>query len=361
MAFIEIAEIGKHFGAFRALTDINLTIAEREFVTFLGPSGCGKTTMLRTLAGFFVPDHGTIHVGGQLMSSPDAAVPPEQRRMGMVFQNYAVWPHMSVFDNVAFGLRIAKVPRPEISERVARVLDAVGLQGLEQRHPGQLSGGQLQRVALARSLVVEPSILLLDEPLSNLDAKLRERMRTEIKTLQRRTGITFIYVTHDQAEAMALSDRIVVFNKGAVQQVGTPREVYDRPANLFVADFMGVVNKLTGTIVGKDGDRAHVRVGRQVIAAQTSDALNGASEVTVAIRPEAIGFGKPASGAASNILKGVVVESAFLGNIVDHHVDVDGALVRVQGDRHHSYAPGDPIELSVPVAECVAMPNDSSQ
>src|SRR5262245_38160863 len=219
MAFIEIRDIAKAFGSFRALKDINLDIAEKEFVTFLGPSGCGKTTMLRTLAGFLAPNRGTIHVGGQLFSSPEGMVPPEQRRMGMVFQNYAVWPHMTVLENVAFGLRIAHVDRRQVEERVGRVLEAVGLAGLEQRHPGQLSGGQQQRVALARSLVVEPSILLLDEPLSNLDAKLRERMRIELKALQRRMGITFIYVTHDQAEAMALSDRIVVFNQGEVQQI----------------------------------------------------------------------------------------------------------------------------------------------
>src|SRR5262245_29678343 len=200
MAFIEIRQLGKAFGSLRALTDINLDIAEEEFVTFLGPSGCGKTTMLRTLAGFLTPDRGTIHVGGRELSSPVRVVPPEQRRMGMVFQNYAVWPHMNVYENVAFGLRIAKVEPRAIEERVARVLAAVGLTGLERRHPGQLSGGQQQRVALARSLVVEPSILLLDEPLSNLDAKLRERMRVELKALQRRMGITFIYVTHDQAE-----------------------------------------------------------------------------------------------------------------------------------------------------------------
>ena len=189
--------------------------------------------------------------------------------MGMVFQNYAVWPHMSVFENVAFGLRLQKLARAEIAERVARMLAAVGLEGLEQRHPGQLSGGQQQRVALARSLVVEPSILLLDEPLSNLDAKLRERMRTELKTLQRRTGITFVYVTHDQAEAMALSDRIVVFNKGTVQQVGTPREVYERPANLFVADFMGLVNKLPGTLIERsEGERCACAIGGQTIEAR---------------------------------------------------------------------------------------------
>jgi iron(III) transport system ATP-binding protein len=361
MAFIDIAGIDKRFGSFQALSGVNLVIAKQEFITFLGPSGCGKTTMLRTLAGFLTPDNGTIQVAGSLLSSPQAVVPPEQRRMGMVFQNYAVWPHMSVFENVAFGLRIEKIARAKLEERVAHVLSAVGLEGLERRHPGQLSGGQQQRVALARSLVVEPAILLLDEPLSNLDAKLRERMRTELKTLQRRTGITFIYVTHDQAEAMALSDRIVVFNKGAVQQVGTPRDVYERPANLFVADFMGLVNKIPGTLIEHRGATARVRVGAQTIDAQMSKELNDAAgPVTVAIRPEAIrlGGGDPATG--DNILSGTVVESAFLGNIVDLQVDVGGMLVRVQGDRQLTYEPGASVNLTVPVAECVAMRRDLS-
>jgi iron(III) transport system ATP-binding protein len=358
MAFIEISAISKRFGAFQALRDVSLSVAEREFVTFLGPSGCGKTTMLRTLAGFHAPDLGTIHVGDRLMSSPQAVMPPEMRRMGMVFQNYAVWPHMSVFDNVAFGLRVARVAGAEIGTRVARMLEAVGLQGLERRHPGQLSGGQLQRVALARSLVVEPSILLLDEPLSNLDAKLRERMRGEIKTLQRRTGITFIYVTHDQAEALALSDRIVVFNKGVVQQVGTPRDVYERPANLFVADFMGLVNKLPGVVIGRTGDRARVRIGRQVIDARINDALGAAGEVTVAIRPEAIALGRADPPIEINVLAGTVIESAFLGNIVEHQVDIGAGLLRVQGSPRHDLVPGETVELSVPVAECVAMQDD---
>ena len=358
MAFIEISAISKSFGSFQALRDISLSVAEQEFVTFLGPSGCGKTTMLRTLAGFHAPDSGTIHVADRLMSSPQAIVQPEMRRMGMVFQNYAVWPHMSVFDNVAFGLSVTRVPRAEIRTRVARMLEAVGLQGLERRHPGQLSGGQLQRVALARSLVVEPSILLLDEPLSNLDAKLRERMRAEIKTLQRRTGITFIYVTHDQAEALALSDRIVVFNRGVVQQVGTPRDVYERPANLFVADFMGLVNKLSGTIVGRNGDRTRVQIGQQVIEARINGTPEVAGEVTVAIRPEAIALGKADSAIETNFLTGTVVESVFLGNIVEHHIDIGGRLLRVQGSRRHALAPGETVELSVPVAECVAMQND---
>src|SRR5215468_678938 len=289
MAFINIVGIDKRFGRLAALLAVDLAVEEREFITLLGPSGCGKTTMLRLLAGFLVPDAGRIELAGRRISSPQGVLPPEQRRMGMVFQNYAVWPHMSVFENVAFGLRIAKVGRGEITARVARVLGAVGLDGLEARHPGQLSGGQQQRVALARSLVVEPTILLLDEPLSNLDAKLRERMRGELKTLQRRTGITFIHVTHDQAEAMALSDRIVVFNKGCVQQVGTPREVYERPANLFVADFMGLVNKLRGILIERRGEEGSVRIGEQTIGVRLSDGLNGGGRaITIAIRPEAI-------------------------------------------------------------------------
>ena len=231
----------------RAISEVDITIAQKEFITFLGPSGCGKTTTLRLLAGFLAPDSGRITVAGEILSSPDRVVPPEQRRMGMVFQNYAVWPHMSVMENIAFGLRYTDFDRREHKARIERVVAAVGLEGLEDRHPAQLSGGQQQRVALARSLVVEPSILLLDEPLSNLDAKLRERMRFELKALQRRTGITFIYVTHDQSEAMVLSDRIAVFHSGKVQQVGTPREIYERPANLFVADFMGLVNKVART------------------------------------------------------------------------------------------------------------------
>jgi iron(III) transport system ATP-binding protein len=360
MRFIEIAGIDKRFGSFHALASVNLAIDAQEFVTLLGPSGCGKTTMLRTLAGFLAPDAGTIHVDGRLLSSPQALVAPEQRRMGMVFQNYAVWPHMSVFENVAFGLRIAKLARSQIAERVKHILAAVGLEGLESRHPGQLSGGQQQRVALARSLVMEPAILLLDEPLSNLDAKLRERMRTELKTLQRRMGITFFYVTHDQAEAMALSDRVVVFDKGRVQQVGTPREVYERPANLFVADFMGLVNKLPGALISGGEAGAQVRIGEQTIRVQLGWGLGGASgPVTVAIRPEAIRFGKGGQEGDCNVLRGTLIESSFLGNIVDHHVDVGGLLVRVQGDRTRSLAAGTAVDLSIPVAECVAMRTES--
>ena len=353
---ISIAGLSKRFGAFQALRDINLDIEARQFVTFLGPSGCGKTTLLRLLAGFLAPDQGTIRVADRQLSGSATVVPPEERGMGMVFQNYALWPHMTVSENVAFGLRVARTPKADIAPRVARALDAVGLAGMGARHPGQLSGGQQQRVALARSLVVEPDILLLDEPLSNLDAKLREHMRGELKSLQRRAGITFIYVTHDQAEAMALSDRIVVFDRGVVQQVGTPREVYERPANLFVADFMGLVNKLPGTLAA-GGKGPVVRLaGRTLavtLATPATDGLTTNDAVTVAIRPEAIRFGPGAAG--DNTLNGTVVEVVFLGNLIDYQIDLGGLLLRVQGTRWDSYAQGAAVTLNVPINECVAL------
>jgi iron(III) transport system ATP-binding protein len=357
MTHIVIENLNKSFGRHHVLKDVNLEIAEKEFVTLLGPSGCGKTTTLRLLAGFLTPDEGEIRVGGQLLSSPRSTVPPERRRMGMVFQNYAIWPHMSVFDNVAFGLRLAKLGRGEIRERVTRVLAAIGLDGLEGRHPAELSGGQQQRVALARSLVVEPSILLLDEPLSNLDAKLRERMRSELKSLQRRTGITFVYVTHDQAEAMALSDRIAVFHQGALQQYGRPREIYERPANLFVADFMGIVNRLSGEIVDRADGRLRVRVGDHVLAAVGPAAAEGAAHhVTLAIRPESVRLGATATDPPGNRLEGTVVEATFLGNIVDYQIDAGGLLLRVQADRHVVQEVGSRVHLTIPIEECVAMP-----
>jgi iron(III) transport system ATP-binding protein len=355
MAHILIENLNKSFGRHHVLRNFNLEIQEKEFVTLLGPSGCGKTTTLRLLAGFLTPDEGEIRVGGQLLSSPRATVPPERRRMGMVFQNYAVWPHMSVFDNVAFGLKLARIGRAAIGERVGRVLAAVGLEGLEGRHPAQLSGGQQQRVALARSLVVEPSILLLDEPLSNLDAKLRERMRGELKSLQRRTGITFVYVTHDQAEAMALSDRIAVLHDGVLQQYGRPREIYERPANLFVADFMGIVNRLPGEIVERRDGQLRVRVGDHVLAATGPAAdESSARAVTLAIRPESVRLGKP--DGPGNCLDGSVVEATFLGSIVDYQIDVGGLLLRVQADRHVVQEVGSKVQLSIPIEECVAMP-----
>src|SRR6516165_1285564 len=256
MAGITIRGLSKSFdardGEVAAVDGIDLDIADNSFVTLLGPSGCGKTTTLRLIAGYIIPDRGTIEVGGRLLSSPGGVVPPESRRMGMVFQNYAVWPHKTVFENVVFGLKLRRMAAADAKKKVAEALALVNLSGL--------SGGQQQRVALARSLVVEPDILLLDEPLSNLDAKLRERMRTELKELQRRTGITFVYVTHDQAEALALSDAIAVMHAGRVQQFGTPFAVYAHPANRMVADFMGLVNLLPGVVRALHNGRGAIEI-----------------------------------------------------------------------------------------------------
>jgi iron(III) transport system ATP-binding protein len=335
MAAIDIAGVTKRFGDTVAVRALSLPVADREFVTLLGPSGCGKTTLLRLIAGFMAPDAGTIRVGEAVLSTPTSVVPPERRGMGMVFQSYAVWPHKTVFDNVAFGLQVRRVARAEIRARVARVLELVNLAGLDARYPGELSGGQQQRVALARSLVVEPAILLLDEPLSNLDAKLRERMRWELKDVQRRTGITFVYVTHDQSEALALSDRIAVMHAGELQQYGTPREVYTRPANRTVADFMGLVNLIPAR-VRRPGPSGLVALGGEhLVEVALPPGVADGTEVTVAVRPERLRIAPLAPGAAPvpGTVSGKIAELTFLGNMADCHVVLDdGTRVRVQVD-----------------------------
>ena len=332
MAGIAIEHVTKRFGGVSAVSHLSLEIGDREFVTLLGPSGCGKTTLLRLIAGFMAPDEGVIRVGSTALSTPTAVVPPERRGMGMVFQNYAVWPHKTVYQNVAFGLEVRKVGRAETETRVGRVLELVNLAGLERRYPNQLSGGQQQRVALARSLVVEPGILLLDEPLSNLDAKLRERMRWELKELQRRTGITFVYVTHDQSEAMALSDRIAVMHAGEIIQVGVPREVYARPVNRIVADFMGLVNLIAGRVVRVGGDAGVVAVGGEhPIGVPVPPGMTAGQAVQVAIPPESLRLISASSADGAGAVPGRVVEVTFLGNIVDCHATLDdGTRVRIQ-------------------------------
>jgi len=337
MAGIQIERVTKRFGTVTAVRSLTLEIRDREFVTLLGPSGCGKTTLLRLIAGFMTPDEGAIRVAGTTLSTPTAVVPPERRGMGMVFQNYAVWPHRTVYENVAFGLEVRKVPRAETRTRVAKILELVNLSGLERRYPSELSGGQQQRVALARSLVVEPSILLLDEPLSNLDAKLRERMRWELKELQRRTGITFVYVTHDQSEAMALSDRIAVMHQGETMQYGAPREVYTRPANKTVADFMGLVNLIAGRVMRAAGDDSLVAVGgNHPIGLALPVGMAEGQAVQVAIRPESLRVAALAPGSATDApatVPGKVADVTFLGNVLDCHVTLDdGSRVRVQVD-----------------------------
>jgi iron(III) transport system ATP-binding protein len=335
VAGLQIERLAKRYGEVTAVRELSLEVGDGEFVTLLGPSGCGKTTVLRCLAGFLVPDGGVIRVGGQVLSSPEGVVPPERRGMGMVFQNYAVWPHKTVYENVAFGLEVRKVPRAEARQQVGRVLELVNLSGLETRYPSQLSGGQQQRVALARSLVVEPGILLLDEPLSNLDAKLRERMRWELKALQRRTAITFVYVTHDQAEAMALSDRIAVLHAGELLQYGPPREVYARPATRRVADFMGLVNILPGRILRSDGAEVLVALaGDCRLRVARAGAARAGEAVQVAVRPENVILeARPpeAEGDGVAVLPATVTEITFLGSVTDCLLTLEDATrVRVQ-------------------------------
>ena len=247
MSSITLNNITKNYGSVQIIQNFSDKFNDREFITLLGPSGCGKTTMLRMIAGFEKPTTGEIKIDDVVVSSADKFVPPNLRNIGMVFQSYAVWPHMNVFDNVAYPLKIKRVSSSEITERVINILEAVHLSPYVKRMPSELSGGQQQRIALGRALVSNPKVLLLDEPLSNLDAKLRESMRFEIKDVQQRFGITVVYVTHDQTEAMAMSDRVIVFNNGAVQQTDTPMNIYRNPANQFVADFVGKINFIKGT------------------------------------------------------------------------------------------------------------------
>src|SRR5262249_32583691 len=292
MAGITIKGLSKHFGAgdsdVAAVSGLDLDIKDNQFVTLLGPSGCGKTTTLRLIAGYIVPDAGTIHVDDRLVSSPGQVLPPDARHMGMVFQSYAVWPHKTVFENVVFGLKIRKVAAAQARRQVGATRAPVNRAGLAERYPAELSGAQQQRVALPRSLVVEPEILLLDEPLSNLDAKLRERMRGELKVLQRRTGITFVYVTHDQAEALALSDMVAVIHGGRLQQYGTPIDVYARPANRIVADFMGLVNLVPGKIIAANNGVGTVEASALRLDVTIPVDARPGDAIEVAIRPENI-------------------------------------------------------------------------
>ncbi|HEU5018316.1 MAG TPA: ABC transporter ATP-binding protein, partial [Pseudolabrys sp.] len=249
---VDLAHLQKRFGNEVAVNDVNLTIRRGEFVTLLGPSGCGKTTTLRCIAGLEHPDGGEITIGDEVVAAPARGIylNPEERNIGMVFQSYAVWPHMTVFDNVAYGLRVRHAPAPVTKERTTRALELVGLPHLADRYATKLSGGQRQRVALARAIVYEPRVILFDEPLSNLDAKLREQMRVELVRLQHEVGITSVYVTHDQSEALVMSDRVVVMDKGVIQQIGDPQTIYARPANTFVANFIGVANLMPGVMLG---------------------------------------------------------------------------------------------------------------
>ena len=304
---------------FYAVKDTSLTIEPGSFVTLLGPSGCGKTTTLRMIAGFESPDEGEIYLGDEAIN----ALTPNKRDTAMVFQSYALLPHYNVFDNVAYGLKLRKVPKDEIQQRVMKILDLVELTGMEGRMTNQLSGGQQQRVALARALVIEPSVLLFDEPLSNLDAKLRVSMRTEIRRIQQEVGITAIYVTHDQSEAMALSDNIIIMNKGVVAQMGSPQDIYYHPNSEFVADFIGEANFLRGTLEKMDGDHAILKVEGHPARVPAKAGMTVGSEYTVVLRPESAAL-KDQGG-----LPCQVTLSCFMGSYQNYHVMVGNTLVKL--------------------------------
>jgi spermidine/putrescine transport system ATP-binding protein len=351
---VRLVDLEKRFGDVVAVDHISLDIHDGEFFSLLGPSGCGKTTTLRMIGGFELPTGGRIELRGHDVTME----PPERRPVNMVFQSYALFPHLCVFDNVAFGLRRRKTPEAEAKRRVGRALELVRLTGYDRRSPAELSGGQQQRVALARALVCEPTVLLLDEPLGALDLKLRRQLQVELKRVQVEVGITFVYVTHDQEEALALSDRIAVMNGGHIEQLGSPEELYDRPATRFVADFIGTTNLLAGIVERIDGEVALVRLADGERCLAPAAGRQPGDAVDISIRPEAIELfaideqdADQATGGADDgapRLLGHVAQSAYLGTSVSHQVQTNGGLVLAvvvprSGGRH---SPGDPVALS---------------
>jgi spermidine/putrescine transport system ATP-binding protein len=351
---VRLAGITKRFGDFVAVDDLNLDIYEGEFFSLLGPSGCGKTTTLRMIAGFEDPTEGEISVAGQEVQG----VPPYRRPVNTVFQSYAIFPHLNVFDNVAFGLRRAKVPKDEVASRVADACEMVQLRGFEKRKPGMLSGGQQQRVALARALVNRPKVLLLDEPLGALDLKLRKEMQLELKSLQEEVGITFVYVTHDQEEALTMSDRIAVMDQGKVQQLAGPTTLYETPANRFVAGFIGQTNVLSGTVEAADGERASLRTpeGLRVEAVARDWAVpREGEEAHAAVRPEKVRFG----GSGDNVCAAEVRQVVYLGASTQYIVELEGGgrLVLYQQNAFDAAGPseGDGVSVTWDAQNCLLL------
>jgi iron(III) transport system ATP-binding protein len=343
VANLRIANLTKRFSEVVAVDNLSLEVADGEFVTLLGPSGCGKTTTLRAIAGFCYPDEGEIFFGDKIMNN----ISPNKRNTAMCFQSYALFPHMSVWNNISFGLKMQKISQQEQNKRVLKVMGMLGIKGLEKRKPGELSGGQQQRVALARAIVTEPQVLLFDEPLSNLDAKLRVQVRVEIREMQKRLGITTIYVTHDQDEALAISDRIVVMNRGHIEQLGDPYTIYRNPETSFVAGFIGLANIYEGTIVSRDGSRYTVEApfGKVVIVSDGQKIPKASKKVKFVWRPEDMKIYTPG---APNRVKGKILQAVFMGNISDIFMDVQGNKMRAQTDESRKLIAGDVMEFSIP-------------
>lgn len=359
MAFIEIKNLTKKFGETIAVDHVNLQVDQKELMTILGPSGTGKTTILRLIAGFLAPDAGEIVVDGKLLSSAKHVVPPEKRNFGMVFQSYALWPHLTVWKNVAFGLKLKKLPENKVNERVQETLRVVKLEGLENRYPSQLSGGQQQRVSLARSLVVRPKVLLLDEPLSNLDAKLRETMRLDLVTLQKTFGITSVYVTHDQAEAMVISDRVAVMNDGRIVQVGSPRAIYETPKTRFVADFVGSANFISGQVLTVEGKTCVFLTDQnEHIYCNIFGDLKEGDNGLLSIRAENIRLRKAAplkkaKKPSQNVLVGTVERCIYLGSKMDYWVSTGERLIRASQSGIDRYEVGSKVYLTFDPERCI--------
>jgi putative spermidine/putrescine transport system ATP-binding protein len=356
MAGISLRGLTKRFGDVVAVSGLSLDLVSGELVALLGPSGCGKTTTLRIIAGFESPTQGRVLLDRQDVTDD----PPEARNCGMVFQSYALFPHLTVHRNVAFGLEMRHLPRDEVDRRVGGILEKVGLGGLGHRYPRQLSGGQQQRTALARALVINPSVLLLDEPLANLDARLREEMRFYIRSLQREFRITTLYVTHDQAEALVLADRVAVLIDGVLHQVGSPEDVYHRPGTARVASFIGLTNLISGRVTARAGTRLLLETPVGVLRAGGPADLAEGMGAVLSIRPESIRIirtGAPASPDGRNRLPGVIRERTFLGNLIDYRVDCGrGTVLRVQGGADGDLQVGNEVTVAFDAAAGWAVP-----
>ncbi len=344
MAILKVKNLSKNFGKVKAVQEVSFEATEGRVLSLLGPSGCGKTTMLRCIAGFENPDRGEIYLDDRKITS----IPPEKRGIGMVFQNYALWPHMTVYGNLAFGLQIRKISKDEITKKIKKVLGMVQLEGYENRYPRQMSGGQQQRIAMARALVFEPGIMLLDEPLSNLDAQLREEMRFEFIELQKKLGITAIYVTHDQAEALVISDKILILDQGKMIQFGTPKEIYSNPKNKFVAGFIAVTSFINGRIDSftEEKKKVIVKTDDSLVIHGFNNSFDIGQKVSVAMRMNVIKFIQDENKSDKNtvnIFKGKIIQSSYLGNIIDYKIKVGNWEVRTNSDAKYNFKVGEEV------------------
>jgi spermidine/putrescine ABC transporter ATP-binding subunit len=356
---IQLQNVVKRFGTLEAVSHVSLEVRDSELFTLLGPSGCGKTTILRLIGGFHKPDGGEIYFNGKAVTP----VPPYERNIGMVFQNYALWPHMTIFENIAYGLRLKRLPKGEISSKVHHALKLVNLTGLEKRYPGQLSGGQQQRVALARALVLNPHVLLLDEPLSNLDAKIRLQVRAEIRKLQKELAITTIYVTHDQEEALTLSDRIAVINQGKLQQIGSPRNLYETPQNPFVADFIGINNLIPGAVQEVHAADSWMKVQTEVgsLICMGNEQFKVGDRCMISVRPETASISQAEDVSEDlNSIGGLVNFVYYIGNTIRYDVENKSGMifkVDIQNPWHHQpLSVGEKVYVSFPAKVALGIP-----